>query len=73
MMTDLIKLNERGVRVYMSSGGARYRARRADWKNRRGRIAKYNRNRSVAYVIWDGTRSFDLVSVDLIEPSGSQP
>ena len=72
-MIDLIKLNERGVRVYMSTGGARYRPRRADWKNRTGIIAKYNRNRSVAYVIWEGTRSFDLVSVDLIEPSGSQP
>ena len=33
-------------------------------------IVKYNRNRSLAYVIWDGTRTFDRVSVELIELAG---
>jgi hypothetical protein len=63
----LIKLNDRGVRAYMATGGAQYRPR-PDWKNRTGRIARYSRNRSIAYVVWNGNRSFDPVSVDLIEP-----
>jgi hypothetical protein len=63
----LVKLNERGVRAYMASGGAKYR-RRADWQSRTGRIASYTRDRSHAYVIWNGRHSPDPVSVDLIEP-----
>jgi len=63
----LVKLNERGVRAYMASGGARY-SRRADWQSRTGRIASYSRDRSHANVIWSGRRSPDPVSVDLIEP-----
>jgi len=70
--TMLIKLNERGVRAYMASGGARYR-RRADWQNRTGRVASYSRNRSHAYVIWNGTYYCDRVSVDLIEPCSFAP
>ena len=68
----LVKLNERGVRAYMASGGAKYR-RRADWKGRIGRIASYSRDRSHAYVIWNGRRSPDAVSVDLIEPCSLSP
>ena len=68
----LIKLNERGVRAYMASGGARY-SRRADWQGRTGRIASYSRDRSHANVIWNGRRSPDAVLVDLIEPCSFGP
>ena len=68
----LIKLNERGVRVHMASGGAAYR-HRPDWQSRTGRIVKYSRDRSHAYVIWSGRRSFERVSVDLIEPCSFAP
>ena len=65
----LIKLNDKGVRVYMSY---RYRYRTPlDWPSRTGRVMKYSRNRSIAYVVWNGNRSFDRVSVDLIEPATS--
>jgi hypothetical protein len=64
-----IKLNDRGVRVYKSSEGAPYYKSRPDWQNRTGRIAKYSRDRSHAYVVWNGTRSLDRVSVVLIEPA----
>jgi len=67
-MTDLIRLNEKGVRVYMACGGSRHRPR-WDWQNRIGRLVKYNRNRSLAYVVWNGRLSPDIVSVDLIEPT----
>jgi len=70
-VTMLIKLNDRGVRVYMASGGAPYRPR-ADWPSRTGRIARYSRDRSLAYVMWDGTHCFDRVSVGLIEPATPQ-
>jgi hypothetical protein len=63
----LVKLNDRGVRVYMASGGAQYRPR-PDWQNRTGRIASYSRDRSHAYVVWNGNHSLDRVSVALIEP-----
>jgi hypothetical protein len=65
----LIKLNDRGVRAYMATGGAKYYQARPDWQSRTGRIAMYSRDRSVAYVVWNGTRSLDRVSVDLIEPA----
>jgi hypothetical protein len=68
----LIKLNERGVRAYMASGGVQYR-RRADWQNRTGRIAGYSRDRSHAYVIWNGNHTADRVSVDLVEPCSFAP
>ena len=63
----LIKLNDRGVRVYMASGGAVYRRPRLDWQNRTGRIARYSRDRSRAYVVRNGAHSADRVSVALIE------
>jgi hypothetical protein len=64
----LIKLNDKGVRVYTSS---RYRNPSLDWQSRTGRVAKYSPDRAVAYVVWNGRRSFDRVSVDLIEPATS--
>jgi hypothetical protein len=64
----LIKLNDKGVRVYMATNGAQYRHRR-DWQNRTGSIASYSRDRSHAYVIWSGTHSPDRVLVALIEPA----
>jgi hypothetical protein len=64
----LIKLNDRGVRAYMATGGAQCRPR-LDWQNRTGRIARYSRDRSHAYVIWNGTHSPDRVLVALIEPA----
>ena len=68
-MTYLIKLNEKGVRAYMSSGGAVYRPKLLEWSKRTGKVAKYSRDRSLAYVMWDGTRTFDRVPVNLIEPA----
>ena len=62
----LVKLNDKGVRVYSSS--TRYR-NPLDWQSRTGRVAKYSRDRSLAYVVWDGNRTFDRVSVRLIEPA----
>ena len=62
----LIKLNDKGVRVYSSS--THYR-NPLDWQSRTGKVAKYSRNRSIAYVVWNGNRSFDRISVDLIEPA----
>jgi hypothetical protein len=70
--TMLIKLNERGVRAHMASGGARVR-RRADWQSRTGRIAGYSSDCSYAYVMWNGSRSLDAVSVDLIESCSFGP
>jgi hypothetical protein len=68
----LIKLNDRGVRAYMASGGARHRTR-LDWQSRIGKIAMYSRDRSHAYVVWNGNHSFDRVSVELIEPCSFAP
>ena len=63
----LVKLNDKGVRVYMSS---RYRRLNPlDWQSRIGRVAKYSRNRSIAYVVWNGRSSSECVSVDLIQPA----
>jgi hypothetical protein len=66
----LIKLNHKGVRAYMASGRTHYRTP-LDWKSRIGSIVKYSRNRSIAYVVWNGRSSYDPVSVDLIEPATS--
>ncbi len=68
-MTDLIRLNEKGIRVYNSTGGSK-RAANVCWAGRLGKLVKYSKNRSIAYVIWDGNRSFERVSVELIEPCG---
>jgi hypothetical protein len=69
----LIKLNDRGVRAYTTSGGAAYRRSRPDWQSRTGRIEKYSRDRSYAYVIWNGRHSADRISVDLIERCSFAP
>ena len=66
----LVKLNERGVRAYMAPAGARPRA---DWQSRTGRVVKYSRDRSHAYVIWNGRHSWERTSVDLIEPCSFAP
>jgi hypothetical protein len=65
----LIKLNDKGVRAYMATGGAKYDRPKPDWESRTGSIVKYNRDRSIAYVVWNGNRSYDRVSVNLIEPA----
>jgi len=65
-MTNLIRLNDKGVRVYTSRAGSTH-GPSVRWAGRLGRLVKYNRNRSLAYVIWDGNRSPDRVSVELIE------
>jgi hypothetical protein len=65
----LIRLNGEGLRVYMGSG--RYR-KPVDWQSRTGRIAKYSRDCSLAYVVWNGTSSYDRVLVALIEPVFSE-
>jgi hypothetical protein len=70
VMIDQIKLNDKGVRAYMSAGGAVYR-HKAEWSKRTGKVAKYSRDRSHAYVMWDGTRSFDRVPVNLLEPASA--
>jgi hypothetical protein len=64
----VIKLNEKGVRAYKSTGGAQHRAK-PEWRNRTGKVIKYSRDRLLAYVIWDGNRTFDRVPVNLIEPA----
>ena len=69
-MTDLIRLNEKGVRAYTSRGGSTHGPKMC-WARRLGRLMKYNRNRSIAYVIWEGNRSFERVAVELIESLGS--
>jgi hypothetical protein len=67
----MIKLNDKGVRAYMATGGAKYRPR-LDWQSRTGTIAKYSRDRAFAYVVWNGNQSCDRVSVNLIEPTSSE-
>jgi hypothetical protein len=67
----LIKLNDKGVRAYMAHGRTQYRGA-LDWQGRIGRVAKYSRNRSIAYVVWSGNRSCDRVSVRLIEPATAE-
>jgi len=67
----MIKLNDKGVRAYMATGGARYRPR-LDWQSRTGTIAKYSRDRAFAYVVWNGTQSCDRVPVNLIELASSE-
>jgi hypothetical protein len=66
----LIKLNDKGVRVFMASGRTHYR-NALDWRSRTGRIVKYSRNGSIAYVVWNGRSSYDPISVGLIEPATS--
>jgi hypothetical protein len=66
----LIKLNDKGVRAYMASGRTHYRTA-LDWQNRTCEIVKYSRNRSIAYVVWNGRSSYDPISVRLIEPATS--
>jgi len=68
-MSNLIRLNEKGVRGYTAAGGSR-RGSRTRWAGRVGELIKYNKNRSIAYVIWEGNRSYERVSVELIEPCG---
>jgi hypothetical protein len=68
-MTDhLIKLNDKGVRVYLTNVGGVQRAQ-PDWRGRTGKVVNYSRDRSLAYVVWDGNRSVDRVPVSLIEPA----
>ena len=64
----LIKLNDKGVRLYIASGRTHYRTP-LDWQSRTGRVVRYSRNHSIAYVVWNGRSSYDLISVDLIEPA----
>jgi len=47
--------------------------RHADWQSRTGRIAGYSSDCSYAYVMWNGSRSLDPVSIDLIEPCSFAP
>ena len=68
-MSNLIRLNEKGVRGYTAAGGSR-RGSSTRWAGRVGELIKYNKNRSIAYVIWEGNRSYERVSVELIEPCG---
>jgi len=64
----LIKLNDKGVRVFMASCRTHYRTA-PDWRSRTGRIVRYSRNGSIAYVVWNGRCSPDRVLVGLIEPA----
>jgi hypothetical protein len=69
-MTNLIRLNEKGIRVFTSRAGSTH-GPKLRWGERLGRLVKYNRDRSLAYVIWDGNRSPDRVSTGLIEACGA--
>src|SRR6516225_7839710 len=64
----LIKLNDKGIRVFMASCRTHYRTA-PDWRSRTGRIVRYSRNGSIAYVVWNGRCSPDRVLVGLIEPA----
>ena len=66
-MTNLIRLNDKGIRVYTSRAGSTH-GPSVRWAGRLGKLLKHNRDRSLAYVIWDGNRSPERVSVELIEP-----
>jgi len=66
-MTNLIRLNDKGIRVYTSRAGSTH-GPSVRWAGRLGKLVKHNRDRSLAYVIWDGNRSPERVSVELIEP-----
>jgi len=66
-VTDLIRLNEKGVRAYSARGGSRHR-QSGCWEGRIGRIVNYSKDRSLACVIWHGNRSPDRVPVTLLEP-----
>jgi hypothetical protein len=64
----MIKLNDKGIRAYMATGGSKYRPR-LDWQST-GTVSKYSRDRAFAYVVWNGNQSCDRVSVILIESAG---
>ena len=66
-MTNLIRLNDKGIRVYTSRAGSTH-GPSVRWAGRLGKLVKHNRDRSLAYVIWDGNRSPERISVELIEP-----
>jgi hypothetical protein len=66
----LIKLNDKGVRAYMAHRRTQCRGA-LDWQSRIGRVTKYSRNGSIAYVVWNGRNSPECVSVDVIEPATS--
>ena len=70
-MTDLIKLTQKGVRSYNSTSNTMGRPK-LDWGKRTGKIVKYNRDRSLAYVIWSGNHSCDRVPVNLLEPATAE-
>ena len=68
----VIKLNDKGVRAYMASGGSKYRPR-LDWQSRIGTVSKYSRDRAFAYVVWNGNQTFDRVPINLIESASLSP
>jgi len=68
-MSNLVRLNDKGIRVYTCRAGSTH-APSVCWPGRIGRLVKHNRDRSLAYVIWDGNRSPERVSVELIESCG---
>jgi len=67
-VTDLIRLNEKGLRAYTARGGSKHR-RSGSWEGRIGRILNYSKDRSLACVVWHGNRSPDRVPVTLLEPA----
>jgi hypothetical protein len=68
-MSNLIRLNEKGIRVFTSRADSTHGPKLC-WGERLGKLVKYNRDRSLACVIWDGNRSPDRISVELIEACG---
>ena len=64
-MSELIRLNEKGIRAYMARGGSKHR-RSGCWEGRIGRIVNYSKDRSLACVIWHSNRSLDRVPVTLL-------
>jgi hypothetical protein len=67
-----VRLNELGLRFYVSKNGAPKRSRR-EWDGRIGIVAAVTKDRIRARIIWDGNRSMaDAVPTKFLEDA-SQP
>ncbi len=51
-----VKLNERGVRAIMATGGSPIRARVVDWSTRQGVVSRVTALKQIV-IQWEGNRS----------------
>ena len=62
-----VRLNERGIRIHLKSGGAPVRAHVVDWTTRTGTIVRLTRSGNVL-VKWDGNKSAsDEIPASILE------